>query len=252
MLPARASEADAAVVLTVSVAVTAAVPFIAAGWVTEQTGGSTEPAGPVTVHERTTLPVKPPLGVTVIVEVPIAPGEAIVTVVLVRVKFGGTGGAVTVRGIWVVTVLPPEVPVTVIVYEPGVVAACVVTVSVAATADVPMIVVCAGTVQVGASTAPVGPVIAQESATFPVKPPLGVTLMVEVPVAPGDPMLAVVPLNAKAGAPGWPVTVTRTLVVTVLPPEAPVTVIVYEPTVEAACVVTVSIAVTARVPVIVA
>jgi len=82
--------------------VTAPVPVIAAGWVTEQTGGSTEPAGPVTVHERATFLVKPPLGVTVIVEVPVAPGEAMVTAVLVTVKFGATGGAVTVRGILVV------------------------------------------------------------------------------------------------------------------------------------------------------
>jgi hypothetical protein len=251
-LPARAEAADAAVVLTVSIAVTAPVPVIGAGWLTEQTGGSTEPAGPATVHERATLPVKPPLGVTVMVELPVAPGEAMVTVVLVRVKFGATGLAVTVTGIFVVSVMPPEVPVTAIVYEPAVVAACVLTVRVAATADVPMIVVCAGTVQVGGSTAPVGPVIAHESATFPVKPPLGVTLMVEVPVVPGDLMLTAVPLNAKAGVPGRPVTVTRTLVVTALPPEAPVTVIVYELTVVAACVVTVSMAVSARTPVMVA
>lgn len=122
-MPAWPAEADAAVVLTVSVADTAPIPVIAAGWVTEQTGRSTEPAGPVTVHERATFPVKPPLGVTVIVEVPVAPGEAMVTVVLVRVKFGATGGAVNVRGMFVVSVPPPEVPVTVIVYEPVVVAA---------------------------------------------------------------------------------------------------------------------------------
>ena len=118
-------EADAAVVLTVSLAVTAPVPVITAGWVTEQVGGSTEPAGPVTVHESDTLPVKAPLGVTVIVEVPVAPGEAMVTVVLLRVKFGATGGAVTVRGMFVVSVAPPEAPVTAIVHEPAVVAACV-------------------------------------------------------------------------------------------------------------------------------
>src|SRR4029077_1459431 len=147
-------------------------------WVTEQIGGSTELAGPVTVHESDTLPVKPPLGVTVIVEVPVAPGEAMVTVVLVRVKFGATGRAVTVRGMFVVSVAPPEAPVTVIVYEPAVVAACVLTVSIAVTAAAPTIVACAGTVQVGGSTALAGPVTAQESATFPVKPPLGVTLIV--------------------------------------------------------------------------
>jgi hypothetical protein len=161
LLPAGASEADAAVVLTVSVAVTDPVPVIAAGWVTEQTGGSTEPAGLVTVHERATLPVKPPLGVTVIVEVPVAPGEAMVTVVLVRVKFGGRGGAVTVRGTWVVTGLPPDAPVTVIVYEPAVVAACVATVSVAVTARVPVMVACGLMEQVGAPVPPEGPALTE-------------------------------------------------------------------------------------------
>ena len=65
MLPAGASEADAAVVLTVSVAVTAPVPVIAAGWVTEQTGGSTEPAGPVTVHRTREIGIRVALGSTV-------------------------------------------------------------------------------------------------------------------------------------------------------------------------------------------
>jgi len=150
------------VVLTVSVAVTAAVPVIAAGWVTEQTGGSTEPAGPVTAHERATLPVKPPLGVTVIVEFPVAPGEAMVTVVLVSVKFGATGGAVTVRGMLVVTVpAAPEAPVKVIVYEPAVVAACVVTVSIAVTARVPVMVACGLMEQVGAPVPPEGPALTE-------------------------------------------------------------------------------------------
>jgi hypothetical protein len=156
-LLAWADEADAAVVLTVSLEVTTPVPVIAAGWVTEQIGGSTEPAGPVTVHESETFPVKPPLGVTVIVEVPVAPGVAMVIVVLVREKFGGTGGAVTVRAMLVVTVLVPDAPVTAIIYEPAVVAACVVTVSIAVTARVPVMVACGLMEQVGAAVPPEGP-----------------------------------------------------------------------------------------------
>jgi hypothetical protein len=83
----------AAVVLTVSVAVTAAVPVMAGGAAKEQVGRSTAVAGPVTVQESATEPVKPPLGVIVIVEVPLTPGVAMLTVVLVSAKFGaGAGG----------------------------------------------------------------------------------------------------------------------------------------------------------------
>ena len=46
----------AAVVLTVSVAVTAAVPVMAGGAATEQVGRSTAVAGPVTVQESATEP----------------------------------------------------------------------------------------------------------------------------------------------------------------------------------------------------
>jgi hypothetical protein len=90
------------VVLTVSVAVTAAVPEIAAGAVTEQVGISTAPAGlPVTAQVRATVPVKPPLGVIVTVDVPVFPGDEIPTELPSRVKLGGGGGAVaiTVKGI---------------------------------------------------------------------------------------------------------------------------------------------------------
>jgi hypothetical protein len=41
------------------------------------------------------VPVKPPAGVTVIVEVPLVPGEAMVIAELVSVKLGVTLGAVT-------------------------------------------------------------------------------------------------------------------------------------------------------------
>src|ERR1700748_3628644 len=60
---------DAAVVLTVRVAVTAVAPVITRGEATEHVGGSATPAGPpATAQLRATVPVKPPLGVIVMVE----------------------------------------------------------------------------------------------------------------------------------------------------------------------------------------
>jgi hypothetical protein len=50
----------------------------------------------VTVQVSATVPAKPPLGVTVMVEVPVAPGEAMLTAVLVRVKAGTGAGTITV------------------------------------------------------------------------------------------------------------------------------------------------------------
>jgi hypothetical protein len=65
--------------LTVSVEVTAAVPVIEAGWLTEQVGASTVPAGPAPiVHPTATPPVNPPLGVIVTVDVVEAPGATAV------------------------------------------------------------------------------------------------------------------------------------------------------------------------------
>jgi len=76
----------AAVVFTVSVVVTAAVVVMAGGAATEQVGGSAAVAGPVTVQENVSLLEKPPLGVIVIVEVPLAPGEAMLMGVFVSAK----------------------------------------------------------------------------------------------------------------------------------------------------------------------
>jgi hypothetical protein len=92
--PVALDELLAAVVLTVSVADTAVVPVMAGGAATEQVGGSTAVAGPVTAQESAIEPVKPPLGLIVIVEVPLTPGVAMLTVVLVSAKLGA--GAVTV------------------------------------------------------------------------------------------------------------------------------------------------------------
>jgi hypothetical protein len=84
--PVALDELFAAVVLTVSVVVKDAVPVMAGGAATEQVGGSAAVARPVTVQESASLLEKPPLGVIVIVEVPLAPGEAMLTGVLVSAK----------------------------------------------------------------------------------------------------------------------------------------------------------------------
>ena len=89
---------DAAVVLIASVAVTGAVPEIAAGAVTEQVGISTAPAGlPVTAQVRATVPVKPPVGVIVTVDVPLFPGDEIPMELPARVNLGGAT-AITEKG----------------------------------------------------------------------------------------------------------------------------------------------------------
>jgi hypothetical protein len=52
----------------------------------------------MTVHVNATLPIKPPRGVTVMVEIAGTPTGATLTAVLASVKFGAVvgGGAVTV------------------------------------------------------------------------------------------------------------------------------------------------------------
>jgi hypothetical protein len=106
--------ADAAVVLTVSVAVTGAPPVIAGGAVTEHVGVSAAPMGPPEAAQlRATLPVKPPVGVIVTVDVPLGPGAAMVTAALLSVK-PGAAGTITVKLV-VAPALPIEAPVTVTV-----------------------------------------------------------------------------------------------------------------------------------------
>jgi len=106
------SAADAAVVLTVSAAVTGAPPAIAGGAVTEHVGASTTPIGPPeTAQLRATLPVKPPVGVIVRIDVPLAPADAMVAAVLLSVKPGAT--ATTTVKLAVALRLPAEAPVAV-------------------------------------------------------------------------------------------------------------------------------------------
>jgi hypothetical protein len=112
--------------LTVRVAVTADVPEIAAGCVTEHVGSSLAPAGfDVRLQARVTLPAKPPLGVIVIVEVAGVPGTAFVIEAPVSANPGVGGGtaAVTVTATVAVCLRLADVPVTVTVYDAAVVAA---------------------------------------------------------------------------------------------------------------------------------
>jgi len=84
------------------------------------------------------------------------------------------------------------------------------------------------TVQVGRYCAPLGlEVTAQVSATVPVYPPVGVTVMLDVADAPGASLAMATPLREKPGGGGaTPLTVTATVVVWVMVPETPVTVTV--------------------------
>ena len=153
--PAALDELLAAVVSTVSVAVTAAVPVMAGGAATEQEGGSTAAAGPVTVQESATKPVKPALGLTVIAEAPVAPGVAMLTGVLVSAKLGE--GAVTVTATIAVLVLAMRFPLestafTPNVYCSGVVPGCVWILSIMVVGAFPEIVTVDE--QVGTSIAP--------------------------------------------------------------------------------------------------
>ena len=103
-------------VFTVSVAVTACVPEIAGGCVAEQVGASTAPDGlEVVAQVSDTLPVNPPVGVIVTVEVPLPPGEPMFTGVAANANDGVGVEPWTVSARFAVSVVVPHVPVTVTV-----------------------------------------------------------------------------------------------------------------------------------------
>ena len=122
-----------------------------------------------------TLLVKPPVRVTVIVLVPLAPRLIVRLEGLGEREKSGVAGWFTVRLIVVVRVRPPPVPVTVTVAGPRVAVLEAVKVR---TLLVPV-------VEVGLKLAvtPVGNPLAL-NATLPVKPPLRVIVIVLVPLAP--------------------------------------------------------------------
>ena len=122
--------------------------------------------------EKLTLPVKPRIGLTVIVDVPVLPratlrllGDA------ERLKFGP---GFTVRTIVVVCVRPPDVPVIVTVTVP--VAAVLLAVNVSVLVLVVLLGLNDGVTPLGRPDA-VRP-------TLPPKPPCGVTVIVLVPLLP--------------------------------------------------------------------
>jgi hypothetical protein len=106
----------AAVVVTVRLADPAEEPVILTGLVEPKlkVGGSLAPVGlAVSAAVSATLPKKPPLGVTVIVDVlpVVAPGLTMILPLLVRAN-AATTGADTVTFTVVVCTSVPEVPVT--------------------------------------------------------------------------------------------------------------------------------------------
>jgi hypothetical protein len=108
-----------AVVLTIKVPVPAEAPVMLTGDELPKlnVGGSVAPLGlDVRAAVNVTLPVNPPLGVTVIVEVlpVVAPELTVMLPPLDRAKLGVGTNAVTVTLTTVVWVIEPDVPVTVI------------------------------------------------------------------------------------------------------------------------------------------
>ena len=205
---------------TVSVAVTAVVPVTAGGVVTEQVGASVAPVGvPVTAHVSATAPVKPPLGVTVIVEVAGVPGVTFVRATPLSAKLGTGAKPVTVTETLVPCEMLPDVPLTLTVYVPAAVPDAVATVRVADTAAAPVIAGEAETEQVGGSFSVLA-ATEHVRATVPVKELLGVIVMVEVPASPGVAIVMGLLPNAKPGAAGT-VTTTGMLVLAVRLPEVP-------------------------------
>lgn len=103
----------AAVVVTVRVAVCEAAPdTLTDPGVNAHVAGSFAPLGPATEQARATLPVKPPEGVTVIVDVlPVAAPAASVRLVGLALRAKVGADALTVILTVAVSVMPPEVAV---------------------------------------------------------------------------------------------------------------------------------------------
>jgi len=99
----------------VRAAVTGWLPVIAAGCAATQVGGLLAPEGaPVIAQLSVTLPAKPPLGVTVIVELPLDPAVTLAEDPL-RANPEASVGLETWTGTGVVSIRLDEVPVTVTV-----------------------------------------------------------------------------------------------------------------------------------------
>lgn len=173
-------------VLTVSVEVPVAFGSDAA--LKAQVGAGV--AAPVTLQARVTVPVNPPVGAIVIVDVADAPALTVAGVSAdgVMVK-PAEAAAVTVRINVVVRVTAPEVPVTVTLEVPIGVAVVVMTLRV----DVPVV----SEAGLALHVTPVVPV--HVKATVPVNPFVGDTVAVEVPDCPGPAIVTGVAPTEKLG-----------------------------------------------------
>jgi hypothetical protein len=186
----------------------------------------------VTAHASATLDVKLFTDATVIVAVlpALRPAPNVIGPLLVNAK-PGTPSTVTLTAVDPVTFpVAASAPDTVAVYDPGVVAAVVITVTVEVCAPVPVMVTAGPTVQLGGLTGVTVEVTTQLRLTMPVNPYDGVTVTVAVSpvVDPAMKLRAPLLVSAIAGG-GGAVTVTVTGVLEVMLPVAaslPVTVAV--------------------------
>ena len=178
-----------AVVVTVSADVPD--PFATEGGANKHVGAGVPP--PVTLQARLTVPVKPPVGAMVIVEVAVPPAATLAGASVVRaIVKSGVAGALTVRLIDVVWLTDPEVPVTVMLEVAVGVAAAVVMVRV----EVPD----ATGVGANAQVTPVGRLeVTHVRSTMPVNPFVADTVTVDVPDCPGAETMIGVPPTEKSG-----------------------------------------------------
>ena len=148
-------------------------------------------AAPVTLQARVTVPVNPPVGAIVIVDVADAPALTVAGVSAEGVMVNpAEAAAVTVRLTVVECVTAPEVPVTVMLEVAIGVAEVVAIVSV----DVPVV----SEAGLNAQVAPAGRPL-QLSVTVPVNPLVGETLVVELPDCPGPATVTGVAPTEKLG-----------------------------------------------------
>ena len=148
-------------------------------------------AAPVTLQARVTVPVNPPVGAIVIVDVADAPALTVAGVSAEGVMVNpAEAAAVTVRLTVVECVTAPEVPV-IVTFEVAIGVGAVVAI---VRTDVP--VVSEGGLK--EQLAPVGRPL-QLSVTVPVNPLVGDTLIVEVPDCPGPATVTGVAPTEKLG-----------------------------------------------------
>jgi len=123
---------------------------------------------------RPTLAVNPPVRVIVIVLITVPPGLTVTLEGLAEIVKSGGGGALTVRPMGILCVIPPPIPVTVTVAGP--------VAAVLDAAKVRALLFPVAEAGLKVAVAPVGNPLAP-NATLPVKPPVGVIVIVTIPIA---------------------------------------------------------------------